>query len=122
MSYEDHARQYQLNRYGRLIEKLTEESEATTEDLLRSNRFHRTEREEKRGNEDGLRIDTKLLTDRAAILEFGRFLRSRPAPPPKSFDVLEELGIDWSEIKFNVSRFFFSQKKIRASYTGVNGM
>jgi len=119
MSYEDHARQYQLNRYGRLIEKLTEESEPTTEDLLRSNRFHRAEHEEKRGDEDGLRIDTKLLTDRAAILEFGRFLRSRPAPPPKSIDVLDELGIDWSEIKFNIGMISEEMDRVEDELSGI---
>ncbi|PLW24476.1 hypothetical protein PCANC_04917 [Puccinia coronata f. sp. avenae] len=103
MSYEDHARQYQLNRYGRLIERLTEKSEPSTEDLLRSNRFHRAENgPEKGGDQDGLRIDTTQLADQAAVLEFGRFLRSRPAPLPKSIDVLDELGVDWIKISFNI--------------------
>ncbi|KAI7963077.1 hypothetical protein MJO28_001171 [Puccinia striiformis f. sp. tritici] len=117
LTYEDHARQYQLKRYGRLIERMTLQNDATittTEELLKSNRFNPP-------NEngivigDGLKIDTKLLTDRTAVLEFGKFLGSRPIPIPQSIDVLAEFGFDWNDITSQIGQISEQMKRVTVS-------
>ncbi|POW08443.1 hypothetical protein PSTT_07520 [Puccinia striiformis] len=64
---------------------------------------------------DGLKIDTKLLTDRTAVLEFGKFLGSRPIPIPQSIDVLAEFGFDWNDITSQIGQISEQMKRVTVS-------
>lgn len=106
MSYEDYARQFQLNRYAKLIERLASPG---TQPTVEEGGAERTQTDEvndgpmrdqvnsstssSRTKSDKDRFDQiiqhgfqasdlkELLTDRTSIIRFGRFLRSQTKQP-----------------------------------------